>query len=362
MSSTVRPEPPVRPESPVRPDPSADTGTDAVAARPVPGDDPAGLLGRLWARDSVRLAVIVAVALAAAALYLSVDVQGNVAYVLNRRATTLATMAVVGAAVALSTVMFQTVTHNRILTPSVMGFDALYLLVQTLAVALLGVGALTGVPPLARFGLEITVMLAFSLGLYGWLIGRLSKHLHLLVLIGMVCGVFFRSITQFVQRILDPTAFVVVQDAMFADFTDADTTLLAVSTLVVLAVGAVAWRMAPTLDVMALGHDTAVGLGVAHRRTTIVVLVMASVLVAVSTALVGPTMFFGLLVVHLGYRLVRSGWHRTTVPAATAVAFAVLVVGQLLLERLLGLDSALAVAVEFLGGVAFLLLLTRRTH
>lgn len=361
MSTPARPERSVRAESPVR------TGTGVrpevgVVAVPATGADPSARQARLGGRDSIRLAVVVAVASAAAAVYLSVDVQGNVAYVLDRRLTTLATMAVVGAAVALSTVMFQTVTHNRILTPSVMGFDALYLLVQSLAVALLGVGALAGVPPLARFGLEVAAMLAFSLGLYGWLIGRLSRHLHLLVLIGMVVGVFFRSVTQFVQRILDPTAFVVVQDAMFADFTDADPTLLAISSVVVLAVGLVAWRTAPTLDVMALGHDTAIGLGVAHRRTTIAVLVMASVLVAVSTALVGPTTFFGLLVVHLGYRLVRSGRHRTTVPAAVAVAFAVLVVGQLLLERLLGLDSALAVAVEFLGGVAFLLLLTRRTH
>ena len=335
----------------------------APAVDAVPAARGVGALPRrLWGSDSVRLAVLVAVALAGALVYLTVGVEGNVAYVLNRRATTLATMAVVGAAIALSTVMFQTVTHNRILTPAVMGFDALYLLVQTLGVVVLGAGAALVVGPLARFGIEVAAMLCFSLGLYGWLIGRLSRHLHLLVLIGMVFGVFFRSVTQVLQRILDPTAFVVVQDAMFADFTDADTTLLGISAVIVALVGAIAWRISPSLDVMALGHDTAIGLGVSHRRTTIVVLVLSSVLVSVSTALVGPTMFFGLLVAHLGYRLVRSGWHRTTVPAAAVVAFAVLVLGQLLLERVLGLDSALAVAVEFLGGVAFLLLLTRRSH
>ncbi|WOQ17668.1 iron chelate uptake ABC transporter family permease subunit [Raineyella sp. W15-4] len=332
--------------------PAPDSATGSV--RPALGD-PSRPVG-----DRSRLMLLALLALAAAAGYLLLGLHGNIGYALTRRATTLATLGVVGTAIALSTVLFQTATHNRILTPSVMGFDALYLFVQTLGVAVFGVGATRQLPPLARFGLEVAVMLGFSLGLYGWLIGRLARRIHLLVLIGMVCGVFFRSLTQFVQRILDPTEFVVVQDAMFADFTDADTTLLGIAAVVVGLVAVAARRLFPRLDVMSLGHDPAISLGVDHRRMTVVVLVMAAVLVSVSTALVGPTTFFGLLVVHLGYRLVRTGWHRTTVPAAIGVAFVVLVAGQLLLERVLGLDSVLAVAVEFLGGLAFLLLLTRR--
>ena len=40
-------------------------------------------------------------------------------------------MLLVGYAIAVSTVLFQTITDNRILTPSIMGFDSLYRLIQT---------------------------------------------------------------------------------------------------------------------------------------------------------------------------------------------------------------------------------------
>ena len=47
-------------------------------------------------------------------------------------------MAITGVAIAYSTVIFQTITHNRILTPSIMGLDSLYLLVQTVVIFFLG--------------------------------------------------------------------------------------------------------------------------------------------------------------------------------------------------------------------------------
>lgn len=296
----------------------------------------------------------------AAVVYLLWGLDGNVSYVLQRRLTTLATLTLVGAAVAVSTVLFQTVTHNRILTPAVMGFDALYILLQTLAVAALGATATATMPPLLSFALQVVLMLVFSVSLYAWLIGRLSRRIHLLVLIGMVFGIFFRSIAAFVQRILDPTEFIAVQDRMFADFTDVNRSLLGISALIVGGVLLGIWPLFARLDVMSLGHDMALSLGVDHRRSTLGVLVVTALLVSVSTALVGPTTFFGLLVAHLGYRIVGRQFHRVTVPAAIGASWLVLIVGQVLLERLVGLDSALAVVVEFLGGIVFLILLTRR--
>ena len=59
---------------------------------------------------------------------MTLGANGQWDFVLPFRGGKLAVMLLVAYAVAVSSVLFQTVTHNRILTPAIMGFDALYLL------------------------------------------------------------------------------------------------------------------------------------------------------------------------------------------------------------------------------------------
>lgn len=309
-----------------------------------------------------RLAVLGALAVAAVAAYLLLDVRGSWTFALRLRGWTILTMLLVGYAVAVSTVLFQTVTTNRILTPSIMGFDALYALIQTVFVVALGAASLTRVPVAAQFALEVGLMIGFSLLLFRRLFGAQARDLHLLVLVGIVLGVLFRSLSSFVQRLLDPNEFSVLQDRLFATFSGVDRTLLAVSVLAVAVATAALWRMRTTFDVLALDRDTAVGLGVAHRRAVLRILVVVAVLVSVSTALVGPITFFGLLVANLAYRVVGTDRHAATLPAAVLLAVVALAGGQAVLQHGLGLDSTLSVVVEFLGGLVFLVLLIRRVR
>lgn len=83
---------------------------------------------------------LVPICLVVAGLYLFWGLRAaNWAFALELRATRLAALTVVGASVGVATVLFQTVSTNRILTPSIMGFDALYVLMQTALVAVLGI-------------------------------------------------------------------------------------------------------------------------------------------------------------------------------------------------------------------------------
>ncbi|MDO5366965.1 iron chelate uptake ABC transporter family permease subunit, partial [Kocuria sp.] len=81
---------------------------------------------------SVSPAVVTAgigvLALVCIGLYLFLGLDSNAAYVLPRRANRVFTMVLVAFCVGVSTVLFQTVTSNRILTPSIMGFDSLFML------------------------------------------------------------------------------------------------------------------------------------------------------------------------------------------------------------------------------------------
>ncbi|WP_286967424.1 MULTISPECIES: iron chelate uptake ABC transporter family permease subunit [Arsenicicoccus] len=322
-----------------------------------------------WRRaPGLRVAGWWALAAAAATAYVlwgldlrTID-QTTLEFILPRRLTTLATMTVVGVGVALATVLFHTVTANRILTPSIMGFDALYLLVQTGTVVLLGVTGSLTLDPVSSFAWQATAMTLLAVALYRWLLVGLGRSLHMVVLVGVVIGGFFRALSTLMQRAMDPTEFIVLQDRFFADFHGADLRLVGVTAVIVaLAAAWTIWR-AGRLDVLALGRDIAVSLGLDHRRGQLAVLALVALLVAAATALVGPTSFFGLLVAHLAYQTVGTHRHAHVVPAACGAAVVTLVGGQLVLEKALGLEGSLSLVVELLGGVTFLVLLLRRAR
>lgn len=305
------------------------------------------------------LAVLAALALVSVAAFMTLGARGSWAFVLSFRGAKLAALALVAYAIAVSTVLFQTITNNRILTPSIMGFDALYVLLQTVLVFTLGAATVSAIDPRLMFLLETAVMVGFSLVLYRFLFSGSVRGLHLLMLIGIVFGVLFRSLSGFLQRIIDPNDFVVLQDRLFASFNTIDGTLLSVSAALIGLVSLAAWRISHTFDVMALGREMAITLGVDHQRITRLILVLVTVLVSVSTALVGPVTFFGLLVANLAYLVLPTAKHRYLLPAAVLIALVCLVGGQTLLERLFAFDTALSIVIEFAGGLFFILFILR---
>lgn len=333
--------------------------SDAAVASPAVSPAPAPSPARARVRPGVRLALLAAVTVALCAAYLGWGLAGHWQFLVGRRALTLATMAVVAVAIGLSTVLFHTVTANRILTPSVMGLDSLYLALQTLGVFLLGAQEVSVVDPVTRYAVELVSMVVFSLGLFAVVLGRFGRSLNLLLLVGILIGGLFRGVSSFLQRLMAPEQFLVLSDRFFADFTGADPLLLGISAAVVAGLGVLVWTRRHELDVAALGADVAVNLGVLHRAVTIRVLAVVALLVGVATALVGPSLFFGLLVAHLAYRLLGSNAHAVTLPGAALAGVAALVGGQIAFERLLGLEGSLSVIVEFVGGVVFIALVLR---
>ncbi|RVV98570.1 iron ABC transporter permease [Mesobaculum littorinae] len=308
------------------------------------------------ARRLIPLALALGVA---SVLFLTLGARGSWSFVLGYRGQKLAALLIVGAAIAVSTVIFQTISGNRILTPSIMGFDALFVLLQTGLVFSLGGFGLAALSAEARFGLELLLLLAAALLLFGTLLGGRRQDIHRMILTGIIFGVMFRSVASFLQRMIDPNEFAVVQSASFARFTTIPTELLAISGVLCVAALAAAWAMRHRLDVLALGRDAAVSLGLPHRATVLAALTLTAVLVSVSTALVGPVTFFGLLVAALAHRITGDHRHAVLMPAAALLAGLVLVAGQTLVERVLDLSTTLSVVVEFAGGIVFLLLILR---
>ncbi|MGY1595008.1 iron chelate uptake ABC transporter family permease subunit [Geodermatophilus sp. SYSU D00708] len=333
--------------------------TDVPGTTSLPRTERPGIRAR-WARPGVRLAALGAAVVGLAAVYCLTDVPGSLAFALEIRSLTVLAMLVVAAAVGVSTVVFHTITQNRILTPSIMGFDAFYVLISTVLVFTAGSASFLAVDPLTLWLVQVVVMVAFSVVLFTSLFGGKRRSIHLMLLVGIVLGTFFRAFTEWMQRMLDPLDFQVLSDAMFASLTRPDETLLLLTgVLVVLGCAAVV-PLLRTLDVLTLGEPTAVGLGVDHRRVVMTLFTIVSVMIAASTALVGPILFLGLIVANLAYSYAGSFRHVWTVPTAVLIGVVCLLGGQLVLERVLDLGGTLSTVIDFAGGLFFLYLVLRK--
>lgn len=306
-----------------------------------------------------RLAYLVAGLVAASVLFLLWNLRAPYGFILSLRMTKLLTLILVGSAVGGATVLFQTVAANRLLTPGIVGFDALYILIQTSLVLALGGIGYAALPTIAQFGAETVILIAAAVTLFGVLLRRGAEDILKVVLTGVILGVLLRALTTLMQRLLEPSEFAIVQQASFASFGAVGRIELALAGAMILAALGASHRLAYLLDVAALGRQTAMPLGLDHDRVVILTLVIVAVLVAASTALVGPITFLGLLAASLAHRIISAGRHVILVPAAAVIGAGILVVGQFLFERLLGYQSTLAVIVEFFGGVLFLVLILK---
>ncbi|PIO96197.1 iron chelate uptake ABC transporter family permease subunit [Pleomorphomonas carboxyditropha] len=307
-----------------------------------------------------RVTLVVALLAALSALaFMTVGVRGSWSFVLAHRGVRLAALVTVAYAIALSTVLFQTLTGNRILTPAVMGFDALFLLLQTALVVVLGGAGAGALDPRLLFSVECLIMVGLSGLLFRLLFRGEGRNLPLVVLAGLLFGALFRSLASFLQRVMDPNDFLVLQGRTFASFNVVDPALIGVAAFLALTATAVLLPRLSELDVLVLGREKATGLGIDTARLSAIVFALVAVLVSASTALVGPTTFFGLLVANLAYLMVPSARHADVLPVAVGLAVITLVGGQMLLERLLGFGTALSIVIDFVGGVVFLLILFR---
>lgn len=316
---------------------------------------------KLEVSPRTRLLVLAGAALAIVATFLLIGANGNWSFVLPFRGAKLAAMVLVAYAIAVSSVLFQSITHNRILTPAIMGFDTLYLLIQAVIIFTVGSNPLLDLGgPNLRFVAEVVLMTGFACMLFRALFTGAAHSLHLMLLAGIVFGLLFRSLSGFVMRLIDPNEFMVLQDRMFASFNSIQTGLLSVAAVAIALASLAAWRLRHRYDVLALGRDIAVNLGIDYRRTVMRTLALIAVMVSVSTALVGPVTFFGLLVSNLAYVTAGSDRHKYLLPMAVLWGVVCLVGGQLLLERVLELNATVSVVIEFAGGLLFLFLITRK--
>lgn len=313
-------------------------------------------------RNSMKIMILSAIALVFCGLYLFQGLNGSYDYALPRRGIKVLAMVMTGVAIAYSTVIFQTITHNRILTPSIMGFDSLYILLQTVVIFTLGSSHLVIVNKHLNFILSVSAMVLFALLLYQFLFKSGKRPIYFLLLVGIIVGTFFGSISTFLQVLIDPNEFLNVQDKMFASFNNISSELVWWALGIVVIAIVLGWRSIHDLDVLSLGRDTAINLGVNYDRVVRRMLILSAVLIAVSTALVGPITFFGLIVANLSYQFFKTYKHSVLIIGAGVMSIVALVGGQWIVERVFTFSTTLSVIINFVGGIYFIYLLLKESR
>ncbi len=307
-----------------------------------------------------RLALVGALTAVAVVCFLLLLIRGSFDFAFPRRLTMLGAMVVAAFTQGVGTVVFHTVTDNRILTPSIVGFDSLYVLMQTVTAFCFGGAALSATDGIPRLLLQTALMVAFAAVLYRWLFSGRFGSLYLLLLVGVALGLAFGSVSDFLQRLLSPTEYDLLSVRLFGRLSAVDPTHLPVAFGVCLAVAVVLWRRRSRLDALLLGRDHATALGIDHKRELTTMLVLVAVMVAFSTALVGPLTFFGFVVAVLAYQVTGDFRHRYVLPMAFLLGLLALVAGQFVLQHVFYAAGMLTVIIELTGGVVFLALLLRR--
>lgn len=299
------------------------------------------------------------VVLALALAFLLLGSGFDFAYVIPKRLTRLAAMGITGVCIAYSSVIFQTIAGNRILTPAIMGYEAIYLLFQALLILWLGTQSLVLLGRNGNVLLSVLLMLGYSWQIHRWLFRDGRNNVYLLLLLGLVLSMVMATFTQFIQLKISPGEFSIFQGFNYASFNKAQPAQVIYSGLLVATVCLIAQRSLPSLDVLSLGRDQAISLGVDYQRSVRLQLALIAILVAVSTSLVGPTAFMGVFVANITYALARTARHRVTLPMSCAIAIGIFIVAQYLVEQLFNYNTSVSILINLVCGGYFLALMVR---
>src|SRR5699024_548751 len=131
--------------------------------------------------------------------------------VVRRRMVALVSMIIAAICQSLSTVAFQSITNNRVITPSLLGFEALYSTIHTSTIFFFGASTFISFTGIESFIFQVLIMILMCLILYGWLLSGKYGNLQLMLLIGVIIGTGLKSLSSFMRRLLAPSEFDILQ-------------------------------------------------------------------------------------------------------------------------------------------------------
>ncbi|RJL72833.1 iron chelate uptake ABC transporter family permease subunit [Acinetobacter radioresistens] len=293
-------------------------------------------------------------------LYLSWNLGTGWQFAVKLRLKTIMAIIVAGIAVGVSTLVFHTIVNNRVVTPQALGLDKLYELSKTMIIYFFGASTLQSINFVTDYLISLLLMVSFALLLYRFIFQKVAQqNIYFLLLVGLICSTLFDNMITFFQVLLDPDEFQIAAYAGFASFNIVKMETVGLALLTILPILLYSFKHHHRLNVMALGRDHALNLGLDYDRTSRILLILVVLALASATALAGPMMFLGLLVLNITLELFKTHQHYILLPGIILVSILSLVIGQFIVLHVLNFKTTLSVIINFVGGIYFFWILLK---
>ena len=256
-----------------------------------------------------------------------------------------------------ASIVFQSVINNTIVTPCLLGMNSLYTLIHTAVVFFLGSGSMLVINANMSFALDLVIMGFVATFIYSYLFKATNHNVLYVLLIGTVLTSFFSSIQSTLTRIMDPNEYDTLLTSLVASFSNVNSEIIIFSLIIIAAIIVIFRKELAMLDVLTLGKEQAVNLGVDYDRCIRRLLLAVTLCISVATAMVGPISFLGLIIANLSRQMLKTYRHTQLILGSALFGMIGLIFGQLIVERIFVYAIPVSVFITVGGGIYFLYLL-----
>ncbi len=278
-------------------------------------------------------------------------------YAMKLRIPKVLAMIITAFAIGGATIVFQSVINNTIVTPCLLGMNSLYTLIHTSVVFVLGSGSVIFTNSNLSFLIDLVLMGVIATVVYSWLFKMTGYNVLYVLLVGTVMTSLFSSIQSTLTRIMDPNEYDTLLTSLVASFTNINSEIIIFSVLVLAFIILIFRKELALLNVITLGKEQAINLGVDYDRCIRKLLLSVTLCIAVATAMVGPISFLGLIIANISRQLLKTYRHSQLILGSAFIGVVALIGGQFVVERVFVYSVPISVFITVVGGIYFLYLI-----
>lgn len=318
---------------------------------------------RAYRKNIIKLIVIALIAIIIVAAFLFIGVKFHnhklLRYAMKLRIPKVIAMIITAFAIGAATIIFQSVINNTIVTPCLFGMNALYTLIHTSVVFVLGSGSILFTNDNLSFLVDLVLMGIIATVVYSWLFKMTGHNVLYVLLVGTVLTSFFSSIQSTLTRVMDPNEYDTLLTSLVASFSNINSEIIIFSVIILALIGVIFRKELALLDVITLGKEQAINLGVDYDRCIRRLLLAITLCIAVATAMVGPISFLGLIIANISRQLLKTYRHTQLIAGAALMGVIALIGGQFIVERVFVYSIPISVFITVAGGIYFLYLILK---
>lgn len=318
---------------------------------------------RAYRKNIIKLIVIALIAIIIVAAFLFIGVKFHnhklLRYAMKLRIPKVIAMIITAFAIGAATIIFQSVINNTIVTPCLLGMNALYTFIHTSVVFVLGSGSILFTNDNLSFLVDLVLMGIIATVLYSWLFKMTGHNVLYVLLVGTVLTSFFSSIQSTLTRVMDPNEYDTLLTSLVASFSNINSGIIIFSVIILALIVVIFRKELALLDVITLGKEQAINLGVNYDRCIRRLLLAVTLCIAVATAMVGPISFLGLIIANISRQLLKTYRHTQLIAGAALIGVIALIGGQFIVERVFVYSIPISVFITVAGGIYFLYLILK---